>query len=157
MSKTDTSGSVRVDLFEFEMSEIGQGKGAIKVIPFLENKRDWLIYCEKFLARGDVKGYKDNLLGKVIVAMDCEFSQIDNYPWKVKATSLRKLNKGAFIGLHLSITGNTDTCLIPFHIMGASKMKVLRDGDARAAWKKLASKFESKRAPNGLLFQESFD
>ena len=46
------------------MSEVVSGEGTIKVIPFSENKRDWPIWSEKFLARGDVKGYKDILTGK---------------------------------------------------------------------------------------------
>ena len=53
-------------------------EGTIKVIPFTGNKRDWPVWSEKFLARGDVKGYKDILTGKVKVPSDDEIEKIDD-------------------------------------------------------------------------------
>ncbi len=138
------------------MSEMGQGEGAIKVIPFSGNKPDWPIWSENFLAGGDVKGYKDILLGKEKVATDSEFGQMENAPRKRKATPLRKLNKDAFIDLRLSITADTDTGRIAFEIVRGSKTKEVSDGDATATWKKLERKCESKRAPNWLLLKEKF-
>jgi hypothetical protein len=52
------------------MSKTVAGEGTIKVIPLSGNVRDWLIWSEKFLACGDLKGYKDNLTGKVKVSSD---------------------------------------------------------------------------------------
>jgi len=138
------------------MSEMGQGEGTIKVIPFSGNKRDWPIWSEKFLAKGDVKGYKDILLGKIKVPTDSEYSTLENESQKEQASMLRKLNKDAFIDLLLSITADTDTGRIAFQIVRGSKTKDLVDGDARSAWRKLESKFDSKRAPNRLLLKEKF-
>jgi len=138
------------------MSETVGGEGTIKVIPFSGNKRDWPIWSEKFLARGDVKGYKDILMGKVTVPSDDEYSEMEAGAPKTKAKVLRKLNKDAFIDLLLSITADTETGRIAFQIVKGSKTKELSDGDARAAWKKLNSKFESTRAPNRLLLKEKF-
>ena len=138
------------------MSETVAGEGTIKVIPFSGNKRDWPIWSEKFLARGDVKGYKDILTGKVVVPSDDEFNSMEAGAPKAKAKATRKLNKDAFIDLLLSITADTETGRIAFQIVKGSKTKDLSDGDARAAWKKLHSKFESSRAPNRLLLKEKF-
>jgi len=130
------------------MSEFGVGEGTIRVIPFSGNKRDWPIWSEKFLARGDVKGYKDILLGKVIVPTDSAFNDMPSGTEKTKAKTLRKLNKDAFIDLLLSITADTETGRIAFQIVKGSKTKELSDEDARVAWRKLNSKFESTQAPN---------
>ena len=138
------------------MSEFALGEGGIKVIPFSGNKRDWPIWSEKFLARGDMKGYKDILLGKVKVPTDNDFNAMASGTEKTKAKTLRKLNKDAFIDLLLSITAESETGRIAFQIVKGSKTKELSDGDARAAWKKLNSKFESTRAPNRLLLKEKF-
>ena len=138
------------------MSEAVAGEGTIKVIPFSGNKRDWPIWSEKFLARGDVKGYKDILTGKVKVTSDEDFDAMEVGAPKTKAKALRKLNKDAFIDMLLSITADTETGRIAFQIVKGSKTKELSDGDARAAWKKLNSKFESTRAPNRLLLKEKF-
>ena len=138
------------------MSETIAGEGTIKVIPFSGNKRDWPIWSEKFLARGDLKGYKDILTGKVKVPSDEEYDDMEDATLKAKAKALRKLNKDAFIDLLLSITAETETGRIAFQIVKGSKTKDLSDGDARAAWKKLNSKFESTRAPNRLLLKEKF-
>ena len=138
------------------MSETVAGEGTIKVIPFSGNKRDWPIWSEKFLARGDLKGYKDILTGKVKVPSDEEYDDMQDATLKAKAKALRKLNKDAFIDLLLSITADTETGRIAFQIVKGSKTKDLSDGDARAAWKKLNSKFESTRAPNRLLLKEKF-
>ena len=138
------------------MSEVVSGEGTIKVIPFSGNKRDWPIWSEKFLARGDVKGYKDILTGKVKVTSDEDYDSMEAGAPKTKAKALRKLNKDAFIDMLLSITADTETGRIAFQVVKGSKTKELSDGDARAAWKKLNSKFESTRAPNRLLLKEKF-
>lgn len=138
------------------MSETAAGEGTIKVIPFTGNKRDWPVWSEKFLARGDVKGYKDILTGKVKVPSDDAYDAMEAGAPKTKAKLLRKLNKDAFIDMLLSITADTETGRIAFQIVKGSKTKDLSDGDARAAWKKLNSKFESTRAPNRLLLKEKF-
>ena len=126
------------------------------MIPFSGNKRDWPIWSEKFLARGDMKGYKDILLGKVKVPTDNDFNAMASGTEKTKAKTLRKLNKDAFIDLLLSITAESETGRIAFQIVKGSKTKELSDRDARVAWKKLNSKFESTRAPNRLLLKEKF-
>jgi len=90
-----------------KMSETIAGEGTIKVIPFSGNKRDWPIWSEKFLARGDLKGYKDILTGKVKVPSDEEYDDMEDATLKAKAKALRKLNKDAFIDLLLSITAET--------------------------------------------------
>ncbi len=54
------------------------GEASIKVIPFTGNKRDWPIWSEKFLARADIKGYRNILLGKVLVKNDLQFEAIED-------------------------------------------------------------------------------
>ena len=96
------------------MSGEGLGEASIKVIPFSGNKRDWPVWSEKFLARGDVKGYKSILLGEVAVPTDAEFDDIKDEGEKKKADVLRKLNKDAYIDLLLSIATDTETGRVAF-------------------------------------------
>jgi hypothetical protein len=138
------------------MSGEGLGEASIKVIPFSGNKRDWPVWSEKFLARGDVKGYKSILLGEVAVPTDAEFDDMKDEGEKKKADVLRKLNKDAYIDLLLSIATDTETGRVAFQIIRTSKTKEFTGGDARTAWRRLESKFESKRAPNRLLLKEKF-
>lgn len=132
------------------------GEASIKVIPFTGNKRDWPIWSEKFLARADIKGYRDILLGEVVVKTDFEFAEIVDEDEKHKAEAIRRLNKDAYIDLLLSIGTEHETGRVAFQIIRTSKTKELSSGDARAAWLRLESKFESKRAPNRLLLKEKF-
>ncbi len=69
---------------------------------------------------------------------------------KIKALALRKLNKNAFIDFFPSVAADTETEQIAFQVVKDSKTKELSNGDTRAAWKKLNSKYESTRAPNQL-------
>ncbi len=63
-------------------------------------KKDWPIWSERFLARGDLKGYK---LGEVRVSTDNEFSEMESDSAKVQAKSIPKSNKDVFIDLFISI------------------------------------------------------
>ena len=132
------------------------GEASIKVIPFTGNKRDWPIWSEKFLARGDIKGYREILLGEVAVPTDDEFAEIVDASEKKKAESLRKLNKDAYIDLLLSIATETEPGRVAFQIIRTAKTKEFAGGDAKGAWKRLESKYESKRAPSRLLLKEKF-
>ena len=132
------------------------GEASIKVIPFTGNKRDWPIWSEKFLARADIKGYKDVLLGEVVVKTDLEFSEIKEteVSEKQQAEGLRKLNKDAHIDLLLFISTEHEMGRVAFQIIHTSKTKELARGDTRAAWRHLEAKFESKRAPSRLILKE---
>ena len=132
------------------------GEASIKVIPFSGNKRDWPVWSEKFLARGDIKGYRDILLGEVDVPTDDEFAKISDAGDKKKASELRKLNKDAYIDLLLSIATETEPGRVAFQIIRTAKTKEFSGGDAKAAWKRLEAKYESKRAPSRLILKEKF-
>ncbi len=128
----------------------------IKVIPFSGNKRDWPVWSEKFLARGDIKGYRDILLGHIAVPPDDEFAKVEEAGKRKKAEGLRKLNKDAYTDLLLSIRIDTEMGRVAFQIIREAKTKEFSGGDARVAWKRLEAKYESNRGPNTLLLQEKF-
>jgi hypothetical protein len=133
------------------------GEASIKVIPFSGNKRDWPVWSEKFLARGDIKGYREILLGEIAVPTDEQFAEIsDSSKEKKEAELLRKLNKDAYIDLLLSIATDTEPGRVAFQIIRTAKTKDFVGGDARGAWKRLESKYESKRAPSRLILKEKF-
>ena len=132
------------------------GEASIKVIPFSGNKRDWPVWSEKFLAKGDIKGYREILLGEVYVPTDTEFEGIEDSGERKKAEVIRKLNKDAYIDLLLSIGTDTETGRVAFQIIRTAKTKEFRGGDARTAWKRLEAKFELKRAPSRLILKEKF-
>ena len=132
------------------------GEASIKVIPFSGNKRDWPIWSEKFLARADVKGYREILLGEIDVPTDGDYADISDADEKKKADGLRKSNKDAYIDLLLSISTEHETGRVAFQIIRTAKTKEFAAGDARGAWRRLESKFESKRAPSRLILKEKF-
>jgi len=101
------------------------GEASIKVIPFTGNKRDWPVWSEKFLARGDIKGYRDILLGEVDVPTDDEFESISDSKDKKAASELRKLNKDAYIDLLLSIATESEPGRVAFQIIRTAKTKDL--------------------------------
>ena len=131
------------------------GEASIKVIPFSGSKRDWPVWSEKFLARGDIKRYKSILLGEVVVPTDAEVAAFDEEK-KKDVEGIRKLNKDAYIDLLLSISTDNEMGRVAFHIIRTAKTKEFSGGDARAAWKRLEAKYESRRAPSRLLLKEKF-
>ena len=67
-----------------------------KLVKFSGDKKDWLIWSEKFLARARRIDYKDILLGNENVPYDSVQVESLGEEEKKKTIKLRKLNEEAF-------------------------------------------------------------
>jgi hypothetical protein len=112
----------------------------IRVIPFCGKVDEWPIWCETFLSKAKRFGFKDLLLGRLIIpSLDEEFDDLSDIG---KETSrIIKLNEIAYTELILSIDVKTSSGKTAFNIIKSCKVKDHPDGNAAAAWKKLKNKY----------------
>ena len=104
---------------------------AIKIIPFSGEQADWIKWFRTFIARANIRGFKNILTGKVVVPVE-----MDDDVTAEKEETMR-LNDLAYAELMMSC--QSDAC---FGIVDNARSTELPDGDAYKAWKDLQAKFE---------------
>ena len=126
----------------------------LKLPRFSGKQEDWQIWSEKFLIRAKRKGYKDLLLGKVIIPKDDESSTDARTDAEMDA--IRELNELAFEEIEMGIDTEKKAGRVAFDYVRMSKTDDYTDGNCKMAWDRLKAKFESKQAPTRLLLRKEF-
>ena len=117
---------------------------SIRVVLFTGDKRDWVTWEEKFLARAIKKGYKKVLIDSGIgipKSTDAESTLSD------EQKKIRAWNENAYGDLILSMDTQKSGGRVAFNIVRGTKSKDYEDGNARTAWRNLTRKYAPKTAP----------
>ncbi len=118
---------------------------SIKVIPFDGKDKDWREWSSNFLARANLYGYKDVLLGNMKVPREEKVSLIEN------EAMARECNLCAYSNLILSCKG------VPFSIVDGAKTEALPNGDARTAWIALKERYQVENATSKVELKRQFN
>ena len=145
------------------------GETSIKIIPFNGEKKEWIAWKAKFLARAHRKGYEEVLtLEKKATSETASSRQEelkaktegDPEPVEVGSSSEKKedqetKNLKAYDDLLLSMETATEKGRIAFNIVRRAKT---RDGigNANVAWSHLCDKYEPRTTPNRARLQKTF-
>ncbi len=103
---------------------------SIKIIPFDGKDGDWREWSAKFLAKANLHGYKDVLLGNIKVPPEKKETLREN------EAMAREFNMNAYSNLILSCKG------VPFSIVEGTVSKDMPSGDARLAWQRLKDRYQ---------------
>ena len=128
---------------------------AIRVIPFSGKCDEWPSWSEKFLAKAKRFGFKDVLLGKVMIPKSTEEFDEESDDGKKKARVI-ELNEIAYTELILSIDVKNSSGKIAFNLVKGCKSKDYIDGNAALAWERLRNKFEPISAPSMVKLEKQF-
>lgn len=143
-------------IVEEDISKMTDAVVSIKVIPFSGKAVDWPVWSEKFMARADVKGYLDILLGTQTSPRDTDTLAEDaTAEQREKFEELKKANRDGYIDLILSIEANTEPGRVAFEVVKGSKGE-RKPGDCALAWQRLSKKFEPKSAPSRMSLKKKF-
>ncbi len=125
--------------------ELGTSEWSIKIIPFDGKDKEWREWSAKFLARENLHGYKDVLLGNMKVPPEEKESLKDS------EALARECNLCAYSNLILSCKG------VPFSIVDGAKTKALPNGDARIAWIALKERYQVENATSKVELKRQFN
>ena len=114
----------------------------ITIVPFSGKHSDWTTWEEKFLARANMKGYKDVLLmdSSLIPNKDSDLTNKDT-------EKLSKKNDLAYSDLILCINTDTTYGKVAFTLVRSTKSDSHPNGNAAEAFKRLLNKYKPKTAP----------
>jgi gag-polypeptide of LTR copia-type/Zinc knuckle len=127
----------------------------IRVIPFCGNGDEWPIWSEKFLAKAKRYGFKDVLLGKLLIPkIDESFDEASDQGKRM--LKVIEFNEIAFTELILSIDVKTSNGKIAFNLVQGCKSKDYPDGNAATAWERLKNKYEPISAPSMVKLEKQF-
>jgi hypothetical protein len=133
---------------------------SIKVIGFSGKKKDWITWEEKFLSKAKRRGYKDLLLGKVLIPESTTVltviagaSDEDAIKAKVKT---RELNEQGYSDLILSMDTKSNAGKVAFNLVRGSKTPDYEDGNIAVAFKSLKRKYSPKTAPTLAKYHKLF-
>ncbi len=107
---------------------------SIKILPFDGKDAEWREWIAKFLARANLHGYKDMLLGNMKVPHEGKETLNEN------EAVAKECNLCAYSNLILSCRG------VPFSIVDGAKTKAQPNGDARIAWVVLKERYQIENA-----------
>jgi hypothetical protein len=131
------------------MEETGTEK-SYHVIPFDGKDDSWRMWSKKFLARAQMRGYKNILLGKVDVPPHDEVFT-GTAAEKATKEALRAGNDKAYNDLLLAC--ESDIC---FNLVDEAQTSDLPEGDARLAWNNLVNKYEPKSSMAKVYLKKEF-
>ena len=93
----------------------------IQILEFFRKKSDWKVWSRKFLAKGNLRGYKNFIVGTTkvptISAYEMACGQTNLTPEHTKIIEMYKLSIKAFEDLILSINGETKAGHVAFDIV----------------------------------------
>ena len=129
-----------------------------RVIHFNGDPDAWEGWSEKTLARGRRKGYRDLLTGRVRIptAREYELALLGDSPEDRETVRIAQLNEEAFEDIILSIDHTTKHGKIAFRLVKNCKSAEFPEGNAKLAWDRLNSKYESKTVPSLLKLKKNF-
>jgi hypothetical protein len=113
------------------MTESTNNFSSLRVAPFDGKKKEWITFEEKFLARAKHKGYKDVLMGKLIIPTD---DLVLDPVYNEGFIKNRDMNELAYSDLILLMDTTESTGRVAFNIIKGSKMTDYLDGNAEVAW-----------------------
>jgi hypothetical protein len=112
--------------------ELKEVEVKFKLTVFDPDKSDWNVWSKQFLARANMKGYKNILLGKEAVPTDEDLADPDLKDKALaEAQRLRKLNDLAYNELTWCFHD-----LVNFSLVDDGRTDGLPEGDAELAWRK---------------------
>ena len=131
---------------------------SLRVIEFSGSAKDWVVWSEKFLARGKRKGYTKLLLGRVKIPTQDELTAAEdgNTDAKKKVTNLGDLNELGYEDLILSINGETAGGKVAFSPVKNCKTPEFPEGNCKQAWDRLVNKYAPKTAASYIKLKETF-
>ena len=132
----------------------------IRVIEFSGQKGDWRYWSRKFLAKGNLLGWKKLVIGDEICPTKAEYlsaKSVDT-PDSVDCDSIRlyELNVLAYSNLLLSIDTKSDRGKNVFDLVTACQMVDFPDGNVNLAWQGLREKIEPQNAPSYIQLRRQF-
>ena len=133
---------------------IRDAETSIKVIQFSGKTKDWAIWEEKFLAKAKRMGFKDVLLGKVIIPKSTEILD-ETVEGDKKKIKIRELNDLGYSELILSFA-DSEAGNVAFQYVRNSKSKEYEDGNVEVAWSSLKGKFAPQTAPTEIGLYRKF-
>ena len=132
----------------------------LRVIEFSGKKSDWKIWSRKFLARGNKRGYKEIIEGKISIPSkalyDAMKAKIDPTPSDEKNIKNYEKSISAFEDLILSINGESKAGRVAFDLVDGCNTLSNPDGDVKLAWTRLVHKYEPKTAPSYIQLNREF-
>ena len=126
---------------------------SIRVVLFSGDKRDWITWEEKYLARASRKGFKKLLTQDTIVIPK---STVDESALSDEQKEMKALNEKAYSDLILSMDDSKTSGRVAFNLVKSTKSKEYEDGHARLAWGKLQGKYAPKTAPTMTKLSEMY-
>lgn len=132
--------------------DYGEVEQRLKLIPFTE-KSSWQVWSKQFLARANIKGYKNILLEKEAIPTDAELKELDPKTNEGKdGKRLRKLNDQAYNDLLLCFSD-----VVNFGLVEDACTDSLTDGDSSMAWRNLVNKHEPSTKSNIVQLKSKFN
>ena len=133
---------------------------SLRVIEFSGKKADWKVWSRKFLARGNKRGYKEIVEGKVKIpsksVYDTSNSVSNPTPFDTKNIRTYEASIVAFEDLILSINGESKAGRVAFDLVDGCTTHDNPDGDVKLAWDRLTHKYEPKTAPSYIQLKKDF-
>ena len=111
---------------------------AIRIIPFSGKKNDWRQWSRKFLAIAHRRGFKEYLDGTKTITSTSSADEIQK-------------NTQAYNEMLLAMSDD-----VSFGLVDESTTTLCPDGDAKLAWTKLQSKFESQTSASRVKLMNQF-
>ena len=132
----------------------------IRILEFSGKKSDWKIWSRKFLAKGNLRGYKNLVVGTTKVptssAYETACGQSNPTPAHTKIIETYKLSIKAFEDLILSINGETKAGRVAFDLVDQCCIDANPDGDPSLAWNRLVQKYKPRTAPSYIKLKRQF-
>jgi len=122
----------------------------VQIVPFSEKQSDWRKWSLKFLANASVRGYRDILLGKVVVLDDSVVIN-DTTEEGREQVVLREKNRKAYNALILSCNDEVSLGAIELALMNE-----FTEGSAKKAWENLLEIFQPKTMSNKVELIKEF-
>ena len=111
---------------------------AIRIIPFSGKKNDWRQWSRKFLAIAHRRGFKEYLDGTKTITLTSSAEEIQK-------------NTQAYNEILFAMSDD-----VSFGLVDESTTELCPDSDAKLAWTKLQSKFESQTSTSRVKLMNQF-
>jgi len=115
-------------------TEKSGAESSIRVVMFSGDKRDWVTWSEKWLARAGMKGFKKVATGEVDVP-DSTVTALDDEQKKAV-----KANEKGYSDLILSMDTDKAGGRVAFNIVKGTKSSEYPDGNVQLAYERLKKK-----------------
>ena len=133
---------------------------SIRVIEFSGKEDDWKYWSVKILARADLRGFGELLIGEEKLPTKSEYTSAASIdpatPESKETIRLYNLGKKAFDELVLSCNTTTPAGRTAFSLISECRTPDNPKGDATSAWEKLKHKYEPSTAPSYIKLNRKF-